>query len=266
LINKVVREAHERLPADVMRAAADAGLGTYDVTWKPKYALTMIFGLFAAVATVGLAAASVVHDQVASGPWWRAAQESPLAVALVGVMALLALVLLDPRRMRMRVFGFAGGLVLRDRKGDVGAVSWDGIATARRALKGVTQGSLTQSFVIELPDGESWVVSEASYPQECLDAISGRVERELTARRLPEAEGRIAGGGRVECGGMVVDATGITGSTLTVRWPEVRRVVDNFAVVRVLTARGWRELFRAGDHPTPDVYLLVGLTRRLARG
>jgi hypothetical protein len=103
------------------------------------------------------------------------------------------------------------------------------------------------------------------FPQFAWKMLVGLVVVELTARRLPEAEGRIADGGQVECGGMVVDATGVTGSTLTVRWSEVRRVVDGFAVVRVLTARGWRDLFRAGDYPTPDVYLLVALARRLAR-
>jgi hypothetical protein len=182
------------------------------------------------------------------------------------MLAFPALVCLDPRRVRPRVFGFQGGLVFRNSKGEVGAAAWERITGAGRALKDFGEGPRLKIFTVQLTNGETWPVDGRSYPRECLNAIRERVERELTARRLPEAEARIAGGGQVECAGAVVDATGITVATLTMHWSEVRRVVDDFGVVRVLTTRGWRELFRGGKQPTPDVYLLVALTRRLARG
>jgi hypothetical protein len=47
---------------------------------------------------------------------------------------------------------------------------------------------------------------------------------------------------------------------------EVRRVVDDFGTVRVLTPRGWRNLYEGWERSTPDVYLLVALTQRLAEG
>jgi hypothetical protein len=77
---------------------------------------------------------------------------------------------------------------------------------------------------------------------------------------------RIADGGQFLCGGAVVDANGVTSSTLTVRWSEVRRVTDDFGTVRVLTPRGWRTLYEGWERSTPDVHLLVAPTRRLAEG
>jgi hypothetical protein len=59
VFSKVVREAPQELPSNVTRAAADAGLGAYEVTWKPQFAMKMIFGMFIAVWTVGMAVAAV---------------------------------------------------------------------------------------------------------------------------------------------------------------------------------------------------------------
>jgi hypothetical protein len=255
-IHKVVREEPEQLPEDVTRAAADAGLGAYEVTWKPKFALRMTGGLLLAAGAAGL---TVVFVREHAVPWWV-----PVGVSVV--VAALALLYIDPRRMRMRVFGFAGGLVFRDRKGALGTIGWDGIARAGRSRKEVLDDETAHVFTVELCDGGVWSVDDRGYPSECLEGISRRVERELTARRLPGALARIADGGQVECGGAVVDATGVTSPTLTVRWSEVRRVNYGFSGVSVLTSGGWRYLYEVGEHPTPEVDLLAALTRRFARG
>jgi hypothetical protein len=255
MINKVVREAPERLPADVTRAAADAGLGAYEVTWMPKFALRMVGGLFLAVGTAGVTV--VVIRESPAVPWW-------IPAGVIVLVAVLALLYIDPRRIRMRVFGFAGGLVFRDRKGELGAVGWDGIASVGRARKELIDEKIVYVFTIQLRDGAAWSVDDRSYPSECLEAISRRVERELTARRLPDALARIADGGQVECGGTVVDATGVTSPTLTVHWSEVRRVDHGFTGVSVLTPRGRQQLCEVGETPTPEVYLLAALSRRLA--
>lgn len=256
MINKVVREEPEQLPEDVTRAAADADLGVYEVTWKPKFALRMTGGLLLAAGATGL---TVVTVREHAAPLW-------VPVGVIVVVAALALLYIDPRRMRMRVFGFAGGLVFRDRKGALRAIGWDGVARVGRSRKELLDDETAHVLTIELCDGGVWSVDDRSYPSECLEGISRRVERELTARRLPGALARIADGGQVECGGAVVDATGVTTPTLTVRWSEVRRVGDGFSGVSVLTAGGWRNLCEIGERPTPEVYLLVALTRRLARG
>jgi hypothetical protein len=265
VFTKVVRQDPDRLPARVAEAAAGAGLGEYEVTWVPQFVWKVLVGLLVAVCLAGMTAALVGVAARISIEY--ALRENGLALIAIVPTAVLAWLLLDPRQLRQRVFGFAGGLVFRSRKGELGAVGWDGIASARRATlrRGISSGPINV-FAVELPDGESWSVSDRSYPRECLDAISRRVERELTARRLPEAMARIADGGQVLCGGAVVDATGATSSTLTVRWSEVRRVVDDFGTVRVLTPRGWRNLYEGWERSTPDVYLLVALTRRLAEG
>jgi hypothetical protein len=265
VFTKVVRQDPDRLPAGVAEAAAGAGLGEYEVTWFPQVVWKVILGLIVAVCVVGMMAAFIgVAVRISIEYAFR---KDGLALIAIFSAVVLAWLLLDPRQLRPRVFGFSGGLVFRSRKGELGAVGWDGIASARRATRrrGIESGT-THIFEVELPDGELWSVTDRTYPRECLDAISRRVERELTARRLPEAVARIADGGQFLCGGAVVDANGVTSSTLTVRWSEVRRVMDDFGTVRVLTPRGWRTLYEGWERSTPEVHLLVALTRRLAKG
>jgi hypothetical protein len=68
MINKAVREAPEGLPAEVTRAAAAAGLGAYELTWKPKFVLAMIFGLVLSVGAVGVAV-EAISDRTDVEPW-----------------------------------------------------------------------------------------------------------------------------------------------------------------------------------------------------
>lgn len=259
-LEKAVRQAPEQLPADVMRAAAAAGFGAYEMTWMPQFAWKMFIGLFVGLLCLLGGASALIEEALSTGQWWQVVHENSIDVFAVAAGAVTAWLLFDPRQMRLRVFGFAGGLVRRDRRGRLTAVGWDDIAHVRRYIG--SRG--TRWFTVEPSEGRAWSVRSNALPLECVVAISKLVERKLTALRLPEAEARIARGERVDFAGITLDAAGITCGS-TVPWSKVQGLADDFGSVRIRTAGRWWTLIGGEIHAIPDVYLLVALARRLAR-
>lgn len=181
LVQDVDRAERDLLPDEVARAAAEAGLGAHEDTWLPQFPWWPAAYLF----LPGVPAARMIAWLVETGaraPFWLVAVQLAGAALFSAVSARLAWKIVDPRWRRRRVFGFAGGLVLRDEAGWLFTVRWDEIARYGRVLR--PDGSPGPSYEIGIREGRDWRLVVDDFRPGHVEALDRFVRRHRMAQRV----------------------------------------------------------------------------------
>ncbi|MGH3587422.1 MAG: hypothetical protein ACRDQ0_13970 [Pseudonocardia sp.] len=167
----------ERPSSEVSRVAAAAGLGGHVATWAGRYSReTVTAGVLLCGGGVYSAVMAITSEGLG---WW-------VWFALMAVLVIGAgLWMLDPRVGRVRVYGFAGGIVRRDRRGRLSAVGWGDIADM-----GWRESSRSgeKAFLVKPRGGSRWVAWPSYFQPGHVSAMAEFVERQMAQRRPPHGE------------------------------------------------------------------------------
>jgi hypothetical protein len=134
-VNEVKPTALEALPADVAAKAIECGLGDRTVTcigrrpWvDPRYLLQA--AIFGAVSI--WFASSLVETAMSDESGWLYLIDMSWKSVVVASSLWLAHYSIDPRLRRLRIYGFAGGIIHRDHRMRLTVLSWDEITRVAR--------------------------------------------------------------------------------------------------------------------------------------
>jgi hypothetical protein len=115
-------------------------------------------------------------------PMWAVVLQLTGAALFCTVFLLLVRKIVDPRWRRVRVFGFAGGVVRRDKAGLLSSARWDEMT--RAGWETHRGGSPGRTYTIDLREGRGWRLLVDDFQPGHVRALGEFVSRNRMTQRV----------------------------------------------------------------------------------